>query len=343
VLTFFTVHEVDTEPGRRQVAEAQAIFRESFPTIPEEADTIPTLVKNQRQLGYDVRLLVAEKSGHVAGFAIIFYFPECGFAYLDYIATGARDHGGGLGTALYDGVRDTARHFGARGLFLEVRPDDRSVHDTDTQYQDAVKRLRFYEKLHVLPVTGTDYDKPVRPGGDYSLLLYDGLGRERPLRAGELKSALAAILIHKYHLPPTDPQHIAYLRSIRRDPIVLRAPKYVKEDVALLLPGVDGQPPPSMWSKPSACSSTGCRGRASPISATGTVCDDIAWGIGMPSAVQRSLSSSDSLNSASDRLIAKKLRLAVEIRKGAARAAADSILRKAAAISITSMGMPNTP
>jgi len=104
----------------------------------------------------------------------------------------------------------------------------------------------------VLPVTGTDYDKPVRPGGDYSLLLYDGLGRERPLRAGELKSALAAILIHKYHLPPTDPQHIAYLRSIRRDPIVLRAPKYVKEDVALLLPGVDGQPPPSMWSKPSA-------------------------------------------------------------------------------------------
>lgn len=232
MLTFFTVHEVDTEPGRRQVAEAQAIFRESFPTIAEEAETIPLLVQKQRELGYDVRLLVAEKNGHVAGFAIIFYFPECGFSYLDYIATATKAHGGGLGAALYDAVRETARHLGARGLFLEVRPDDRAVHATDAQYQDAVRRLRFYERLNVLPLTGTAYDKPTRPGGDYTLLLYDGLGRERPLRASELRTALGAILVHKYRLAPTHPQHVTYVQSIKRDPVELRPSKLLVGDEA---------------------------------------------------------------------------------------------------------------
>lgn len=229
MLTFLTVHEVDTEPGRRQVAEAQTIFREAFPTIAEEAEKLPGLVKNERRLGHDVRLLVVEKSGHVAGFAVIFFFSEAGFAYLDYIATSSRAHGGGLGAALYDAVRETARRFGARGLLLEVRPDDRSVHSTEAEYLAALQRLRFYERLNVLPIEGTAYDKPVREGGDYSLLLYDGLGRTRPLRAGELRAALAAILVHKYQLGPSHPQHVAYLRSIKDDVVKLRQPRYVRE------------------------------------------------------------------------------------------------------------------
>jgi acetoin utilization deacetylase AcuC-like enzyme/ribosomal protein S18 acetylase RimI-like enzyme len=251
LLTFLTVHEVDTEPGRRQVAEAQAIFRESFPTIAHEAETLPILVKRERELGYDVRLLVAEKNGHVAGFAVILYLPGCGSAYLDYIATATRAHGGGLGVALYDAVRETARRFGARGLFLEVRPDDRSVHATEAEYRDAVKRLRFYERLNVLPIGGTAYDKPIRPGGDYTLLLYDGLGRERPLRATELKNALAAILLHKYQLPATDPQHVAYLRSIKRDPVEIRPSRFPPQS-----PGEEGEPvqapppPPTKLSAP---------------------------------------------------------------------------------------------
>src|SRR5262249_24882654 len=96
VLRFLTVYDVDVDPGRRLVAEAQAIFRESFHSIAAEADRIPVLVNQQRQLGYDVRLVVAERANHVAGFALVLYFPEASFAYLDYIATARDAHSGGL-------------------------------------------------------------------------------------------------------------------------------------------------------------------------------------------------------------------------------------------------------
>ena len=64
--------------------------------------------------------------------------------------------------------------------------------------------------------------------------------------------------------------------------------------------------------------------------------------IGMPSAVHRSLSSSDSLNSESDRLVTRKLRLAVESRKGSLPRAAALTVRRAAVISIASIGIPRT-
>jgi acetoin utilization deacetylase AcuC-like enzyme/GNAT superfamily N-acetyltransferase len=242
MLRFLTVHEVDSEPGRRQMAEAQAIFRESFPLLAAEADGLPDLVRRERGRSYDVRLLVAERGSHVAGFAVIFYFAEAGFAYLDYLATAKSAQGSGLGAALYDAVRETAQRFGARGLLLETRPDDRAVAASDADHADAVKRLRFYERLNVLPITGTTYDQPTQPGGDYTRLLFDGLGRGRPLHAGELRSALAEILVHKYQMPPSDPQHQAYLRSISDDPVKLRPARYLKQEPAVAPPRTTMRP-----------------------------------------------------------------------------------------------------
>jgi len=229
MLTFLTVHDVDTISGQRQIAEVQAIFRESFAAIAAEADDFPALIRRRRTLPYDVRLIVAERSGHVAGFALLFYFPEARFAYLDYFATSAKAQGGGLGGALYDAVRETAQRFDARGLLLEVRPDDRAVSASDAEHAAAIRRLRFYERLNVLPIVDTAYDKPTHPGGDYTLLLFDGLGRRQPLRAAELRAALAAILVHKYALLPSDPQHQAYLRSVA-DPVRLGPRRYSKPD-----------------------------------------------------------------------------------------------------------------
>jgi len=229
MLTFLTVHEVDTVSGQRQIAEVQAIFRESFSAIAHEADELPVLVRKRRTLPYDVRLIVAERRSHVEGFALLFYFPEAGFAYLDYFATSAKAQSSGLGAALYDAVRETAQRFEARGLLLEVRPDDRSVAASDADHAAAIKRLRFYERLNVLPITGTTYDKPTHPGGDYTLLLYDGLGRKAPPRAAEVRAALAAILVHKYAMPPSDPQHQTYVRSVT-DPIRFGPRKYSKPD-----------------------------------------------------------------------------------------------------------------
>lgn len=229
MLTFLTIHDVDTVSGQRQIAEVQALFRESFPALAGEAGVFPDLVRRRRTLPYDLRLIVVERSAHVVGFALLFHFPEAGFAYLDYFATSAKVQGGGLGGALYDAVRETARRFNARGMLLEARPDDRAVAASDADHAAAVRRLRFYERLNVLPIVGTAYDKPAQPGGNYALLLFDGLGRRQPIRAAELRAALASILVHRHALPPDHPQHQAYIQSIT-DPVRLGTRKYWKPD-----------------------------------------------------------------------------------------------------------------
>src|ERR1700733_9359255 len=64
--------------------------------------------------------------------------------------------------------------------------------------------------------------------------------------------------------------------------------------------------------------------------------------IGKPSGGQRSLASNVSLNSGSDRLFTRKLRLGVDKRKAERLAAAASIFSTTVAMLTASIGIPNT-
>ena len=212
------------------VAEVQEIFRARFPYAAAYADQIPQILDQPFERGYRTVLVVAEGDlGKVRGFSMVLHFPGIRAAFLDFLAVAPGSRGGGVGSALYEATRELCRSLGCRGLYLEVAPDDPALVPDSTELSDNCKRLRFYEHYGVRPVVNTAYETPVGEGpGPH--LLFDGLGRAKPLGRREAQQAVRLILERKYaHL--VDERYTAMVvRSFRDHPVQFRAPRYV--DVA---------------------------------------------------------------------------------------------------------------
>ncbi len=221
----------DLSPANgKALARIGEILKEQFPGArPGEAESIPEKLRNQLKYGFQTILFAAEKgAGKVHGFALALYDPLLKFTFLDYITVPGAEAGGGLGGILYERVRKEALDLGCVGLFFECLPDDPELcRDGETRKQNAA-RLRFYERYGAVPVAGTKYETPLEPGGDNPpYLVFDGLGRQDPLRREKARLIVAAILGKKYgDLCP--PEYIRMVMdSFRDDPVKLRPLKYV--------------------------------------------------------------------------------------------------------------------
>jgi len=217
-----------TEANRDALGQVQRMLREQFAAV-DEADIakLPEQLRNPLKFRYRAVVFVAEDSrGKVTGFAMMLHVPDLNFCYLDWISAAPGATGGGIGGALFERVRQEALALGADGLFLECLPDDPALSpDPATRAQNAA-RLRFYERYGVRPLAGTGYETPLQPGGtDPPYLLYDDLGRDRPLGRERARTVVNAILDRKYG--PVCPR--AYVRavldSIVDDPVRLREPR----------------------------------------------------------------------------------------------------------------------
>jgi acetoin utilization deacetylase AcuC-like enzyme len=144
----------------------------------------------------------------------------------------------GVGGALYQRVREVARSLGALGLFFECLPDDPEA-CSDPEYAKAnAARLRFYERFGALPIVGTAYETPLKPGQlDLPHLVYDDLGSKRPLARADAQRVVRAILERRYSKMCTPEYNEAVVASIRDDPVQLRPKRYAK--------GPAPQPPPT--------------------------------------------------------------------------------------------------
>ena len=187
-------------------------------------------LRNPLEMGFRSVLYVAENASHrVSGFAIVLHDPQINFCYLDYLASAKVVIGRGIGGALYQRVRQDALALGAKGLFLECLPDEpRNCPDPVLQKQNAM-RLRFYERYGARAIVDTKYEAPLSPEDTcMPHLVYDGLGREKPLRRKFARKVVRAILERKYSYLCT-PQYVANaVRSFHDDPVHLRAPRPVK-------------------------------------------------------------------------------------------------------------------
>jgi acetoin utilization deacetylase AcuC-like enzyme/GNAT superfamily N-acetyltransferase len=227
------VADATTAVNRAAVAAAQLIMREQFPGLPEsDFDSLPERLANPLKHRFVTTLFVAENArDQTLGAALLLYLPDLRFCYLEMISTAPGRSGGGIGTALYERVRQEARALGAHGLYFEALPDDRGLSpDAAIRAQNAA-RLKFYERYGARPIAGTAYETPVTPGDhDPPYLLFDPLGEsERPGR-DRLRRVVRAILERKYDLPPA---YIAMVvDSIREDPVRIREPRYVKATAA---------------------------------------------------------------------------------------------------------------
>jgi acetoin utilization deacetylase AcuC-like enzyme/GNAT superfamily N-acetyltransferase len=222
----------DTLPiNQDTLSQVKEILRARFSEVSaEEIEGIGEKLRNPFKHRFRSILIVAETyRNRVFGFALLLVEPDIGFCYLDWIAT--IDNRGGVGSALYERVRQEADALGSTGLFFECLPDDAALCPDPASLKDNRRRLRFYERYGARPIIHTSYETPVKEGDLCPpYLVYDGLTRQRPLRPAFVRKVVRAILERKYadYCPPEYVQKV--LGSIRDNPVQLRPFRYLKPE-----------------------------------------------------------------------------------------------------------------
>ncbi len=217
--------------NKEAISQVQQILRTQFYELPEEdIDELPHKLLNPLKYRFRTMLIVAEdEKRRVKGFALLLHAADVRFCYLDYISAAQQKTGRGIGGALYEIVRDTARELDVTGLFFECLPDDADLcRDPDHVKQNAA-RLRFYERYGARPITGTKYETPLTPGDDCPpYLVFDDLGSGIPLSQKKARAIVWAILERKYGTVCPEGYIDTVVNSFQDNPIRLRAPKYSK-------------------------------------------------------------------------------------------------------------------
>ncbi|MGA7145333.1 MAG: GNAT family N-acetyltransferase [Desulfobacterales bacterium] len=226
----------DILPRNKEVLrQVKDILRTRFKEISqEEIDEIGEKLRNPFKHQFRSILFVAENyHKKVLGFAFLLYEPKINFCYLDWIAAAGGKSGGGLGSAIYDTVRQEAVDLKARGLFFECLPDDKKACPDDALIKDNRSRLRFYERYGARPIINTAYETPVTPGDTcMPHLVYDGLGQTKLPDSAYVRKVVRAILERKYadYCPTEYVEKV--VKSIRDNPVQLRPHQYVKPEAA---------------------------------------------------------------------------------------------------------------
>ncbi len=226
------VYDCSIPSDQDAVAQVQEILRTQFPLLDgEDIRKIPDQLKDPMKHRFRAILFVAEDGRQVKGFALVLHAPDLQFCYLDFISAAQKLTGGGLGSVLYERVREEVLHLGCIGLFFECLPDDPTLcRDPEALKQNAA-RLRFYERYGARPIVNTKYETPLKPEDDCPpYLVFDDLGQGKPLSRNRAAAVVEAVLERKYKgiCPPE--YNLMILDSFRDDPVKLREPRYVKKE-----------------------------------------------------------------------------------------------------------------
>lgn len=222
------VHDDVARGDADTIGEVQAILRSQFPWLTEATMMqLSEKLRNPVTAKFRSLLLVAERRSTTLGFALLMLAPDLRFAYLDLISTAKTESGRGLGTLLYERVREESRLLGAEGLYFECLPDSPEAVSNPADLPANQARLRFYEGFGARPIIHTAYETPVNPGDtDLPHLMLDDLGTGILPSRQRARTIVRAILERKYaSLCP--PAYVdAVVASFRDDPVQLRPFRY---------------------------------------------------------------------------------------------------------------------
>ena len=182
------------------IAQVQDILRAQFSGLKQqEIADLPNKLNNAMKYRFQSRLLVAQRSNDsVVAFALLMHATDIGFCYLDFIAVGKALTGHGLGSVLYERVREEALEMGADCLLMECLPDDPALSPDPVIRKQNAKRLAFYKRYGANVITGTQYETPVQINDtDPPYLVIDTLGKALP-DGKYMRNAVRAILERKY-------------------------------------------------------------------------------------------------------------------------------------------------
>lgn len=228
--------------NREAIRKVQQILKDQFDDLPDkDIEKLPDQLLDPLKHGFRSILFVADDGrGHVKGFAMLLHAVDLNFCYLDFISAAKLITGRGIGSALYDKIREEALALGSVGLFFECLPDDPALCKNQSTLAQNVARLRFYERYGTRPIINTKYETPVTEDSDCPpYLLFDSLGQDKPLRRITARAIIGAVLKRKYHKICPQSYIDMVVESVTDDPVVLREPKYVKKGIALQVRHID--------------------------------------------------------------------------------------------------------
>ncbi len=233
------VYDDSTLANCDAIAQVQAIISARFPTArARDLGKLAQQLKDPLHFGFRSILLVVENAaGKVRGFAMLLHLTDLNIAFLELLSTAQDSGSSGVGSVLYEMVRDEANALRAEGLYLECSVDDQRITDASTLKRN-IQRMRFYERFGVRPILHNAYDTPVHAGDhDLYYLMFDGLGRCVPPRRQFLRRVVATILMRKYGDLYNAKSARAIARSFVDDPALLREPRYTTRAAPLPVPG----------------------------------------------------------------------------------------------------------
>ncbi|WP_455212000.1 GNAT family N-acetyltransferase [Kaarinaea lacus] len=221
--------------NREAIKQVLSILSGQFPTArKEEFKKLPQQLNNPLKYEYRSILFVAENAvGKVKGFAMLLHLPDISVAYLELISAAPGRTGGGIGSALYEYVREECVLLKVKGLFFECAVDDAAlIHDAAVLKQN-IARLKFYERYGVYPIINNIYASPVTPGDqDLYYLMMDSLGSSRKISRVLTRKIVRAILQRKYGELIPEVQIDEVVLSFTDDPLRVRAPRYIQKPIA---------------------------------------------------------------------------------------------------------------
>lgn len=229
------IYDDTSVANRHAIEQVQSIIKQQFPTARrEDLEKIPLQLHDPVKYKYRSVLFVADDTaGKVKGFAVMLHLSDVNVAYLELISAAPLKKGGGIGSLLYERIRQEATKLKVNGLFFECSIDDDRVTDPDILKTNEL-RMRFYERYAAFPICNNVYDTPVNPGDqDLYYLMYDALDSAAPLPLALTQSVVRAILERKYHgiIPKEQVEEV--VSSFSDDPAILRDPKYKTKPISV--------------------------------------------------------------------------------------------------------------
>lgn len=191
-----------------------AIYREAIePSEQRPETTLRTLPGRS-----DYQVLVAERDGEIAGFAVSYAPPAEDFWLFEYAATLPAERGRGVGATLFRHAQMVAGE--TRTALVEA--------DAERNGEDLTRRrLQFYARLGARKVQGLDYLLPLRTHGvpPPMVLLAFALQATDSVPVATLERWLQRLYADVYGQSPSDPRIKAMLTSLPPDvPLVLISP-----------------------------------------------------------------------------------------------------------------------
>jgi acetoin utilization deacetylase AcuC-like enzyme/GNAT superfamily N-acetyltransferase len=242
MIRFRKITDIVAARNQQAIDQVKDIIRIQFPDLGENKIVqFVDQLKDPLKYQFQSMLLVSDDSrGQVKGFALLMIAADLKFFYLDFIATRLGKTSAGIGSALYEYIREEVMAHDYSGLYFECLPDDTDLCMDQSILADNQRRMAFYEKFGARPIINTKYETSVNTGDDCPpYLMLDPLGSDHLPEARRLRKIIRAILERKYgdYCPPDYVDKV--IRSVK-DPVMLRPFMYYKKQpVTSLMNGIN--------------------------------------------------------------------------------------------------------